>query len=84
MSSDRLDEVLAELSQERYYIVLAAYDAHELRRRGRQVLLWETRLSFNAEGKAFADRYPAMLTAAARHFGQNTPASLTRRFVALD
>ncbi|MCF3652213.1 hypothetical protein [Synoicihabitans lomoniglobus] len=80
----RYDEIVEELSQPRYYIVLGAYDGRALRANKRKVLLWETRLSFQAEKISFAERYAAMINGAARFFGQNTPAALDRRFVTID
>ncbi len=78
------EEIAGELAQPRYYIVLAAYDGKALRQTGRRVLRWETRLSFLAENKSFADRYAAMLAAGGKHFGRNDAPALDRRFVSID
>lgn len=81
VDQSRYRELLGELSQERYYLVIAAYDAREIRHTGRRVLLWETRLSFLAEKKSFADRYDDMINAGAPYFATNTPRTLARDFV---
>jgi len=78
----RYRELLDEVSQQRYYLVIAAYDHRALQAGGRQVLLWETRLSVAAQGKSFADRFAAMLEAGSRYYGSNTPAGLDRRSIA--
>ncbi|WP_221031371.1 hypothetical protein [Actomonas aquatica] len=80
----KLADLRTELEQERYYLVIAAYDYPTMQRSGRRVLLWETRLSFAAENKSFADRFAAMLQASASYFGRNTPYGLQREFVRLD
>ncbi|GAB5559955.1 MAG: hypothetical protein SynsKO_16020 [Synoicihabitans sp.] len=81
VDQSRYRELLGELTQERYYLVIAAYDAREMRNSGRQVLLWETRLSFLAEKKSFADRYDDMIAAGSAYFAANTPRTLARKFV---
>ncbi len=80
----QLQDLITELEQERYYVVLAAYDAQAMRRTGRRVLLWETRLSFQSKDRAFADRYGEMIHAGARFLGEETRGTLDRRFVKLE
>jgi hypothetical protein len=84
VDQSRYRELLGELTQERYYLVIAAYDAREMRNTGRRVLLWETRLSFLAEKKSFAERYDDMITAGAPYFATNTPPTLARNFVRIN
>lgn len=80
----RYNELVEELKQERFYIVIAAYDAREMRSTGRQVILWETRLSFSAEDRSFAERYDDMIAAGAPYFANNTPRTLARSFVRIN
>ena len=81
--SYQLRDVIEELKQERYFLVIAAYDMRANRAGSPNALLWETRLSFTADGHAFADRYAAMISAGADYFGQDTAGKLQREFVTI-
>lgn len=78
-----LEDLMQELDEPRFYIVVAAYDNRVLQKTGRRVLLWETRVSFRADRTSFAQAYASVLASAARSFGRTT-SRLDRRFVQLD
>jgi hypothetical protein len=61
-----------ELGEGRYYVVLMAYDYQAARKFGRHSLLWETRLSVPARGNDFRRVFPAMMSVAARYFGEDS------------
>ena len=78
------DDMVSELSKDRYYISLEAYDMKAWLERGERVLAWEACLSFRANRKSFDDRYEDMIKAAAPHFGRNTPKDLATTWVDLE
>jgi hypothetical protein len=59
------------LSEERYFVILMAYDYHTMKKGSRPKLLWTTRFSVRAPGNSFTGVLPAMSRAAADYFGQN-------------
>ena len=75
------EDMVSELSKERYYISLEAYDMTTWREKGERVLVWEACLSFRADRQPFAETFEAMIRAAAPHFGHNTPKDLARTWV---
>lgn len=58
-----------ELREERYFIILMAYDYPTMREGGGNKLLWSTRFSVNATGVNFVEAYPALSRAASTYFG---------------
>jgi hypothetical protein len=69
---DRYTDLITELEESRYYIVVSAYDFQELLKTKKQKLLWQTRVSVRSPGNSFDDSYLAMLKTAAPYFGQNS------------
>ena len=69
---DRYSDLIADVEESRYYIVISAYDFPELTKKSKQKLLWQTRVSVRSPGNAFDDSVAAMLKSASKHFGQNT------------
>jgi hypothetical protein len=61
-----------EIEQDRYYVVLLAYDYKEARKFGMHKLLWETRFSIPEPGNDFGKAFPLMTAIAAKYFGQNS------------
>jgi hypothetical protein len=61
-----------EVEQDRYYVVLLAYDYKEARRFGMHKLLWETRFSIPEPGNDFEKAFPLMAAIAAKYFGQTS------------
>ncbi|MCF3652211.1 hypothetical protein [Synoicihabitans lomoniglobus] len=80
---ERIRRLFRELSKDRYYIIVAAYDWSAMKRDHDRGLLWETRLSVDAADLAFADCYRAMIEGGARYLGGTTRGRLVRRSVRL-
>lgn len=68
---DHYNDLIADLGESRYYIVILAYDGPELMKKGRKKLLWTTRVSVSSADNRFDDCMAAMLRGAAKHFGQD-------------
>lgn len=62
-------DLRVELEDERYFIILMAYDYEKLRNTKEQELLWTTRFSLPSVGTNFEDAYPALARAASSHYG---------------
>jgi hypothetical protein len=75
---DRYTDLITELEESRYYIVVSAYDFPELLKTKKQKLLWQTRVSVRSPGNSFDDSYLAMLKTAAPYFGRDS-GKLVRR-----
>lgn len=60
-----------ELSEERYFVVLLAYDYEHLRRTKQARLLWITRLSIRSPGNNFTEALPLLALAGAESYGRN-------------
>jgi hypothetical protein len=69
---DRYSDMIAEVEESRYYIVISAYDFRELTGKNKKKLLWQTRVSVRSPGNSFDDSIAAMLKSASRYFGQNS------------
>jgi hypothetical protein len=62
-----------ELKQDRYFLVVKAYDYQAIRKTGKAGRpLWSTRINLPAEVMAYAQALPAMSHAAAASFGTST------------
>jgi len=75
---DRYADLITEVEESRYYIVVSAYDFPELLKTNKQKLLWQTRVSVRSPGNAFDDSFVAMLKTAAPYFGRES-GKLVRR-----
>ena len=75
---ERFKDLIIDVEESRYYIVVSAYDFQELLKTKKQKLLWQTRVSVRSPGNSFDDAYLAMLKSAAPYFGQNS-GKLVRR-----
>jgi hypothetical protein len=69
---DRYNDLITEVEEGRYYIVVSAYDFPELLKTNNKKLLWQTRVSVRSPGNAFDDSLAAMLRSASLYFGQNS------------
>ncbi len=69
---DRFNDLIADVEESRYYIVISAYDFRELTERNKKKLLWQTRVSVRSPGNRFDDSFAAMLKGASKYFGQNS------------
>jgi len=60
-----------ELNEERYFVVVMAYDLEQMRREKKPRLLWITRLSIRSPGNNFTEALPALALAGAGSYGRN-------------
>ncbi|HWA09329.1 MAG TPA: hypothetical protein VG838_07770 [Opitutaceae bacterium] len=59
-----------DLNEERYFVILMAYDYHTMKKGSTPKLLWSTRFSMRAPGNFFTAALPAMSKVAANSFGR--------------
>jgi len=64
-------ELRHELGEERYFVVLLAYDYEQLRQTKKARLLWITRLSIRSPGNNFTEALPMLALAGAQSYGHN-------------
>jgi len=69
---DRYRDLVADVEESRYYIVISAYDFPELSKNRKKKLLWQTRVSVPTPGNGFDDSMVAMMKNASRYFGQDS------------
>lgn len=69
---DLYDDLVADIEEARYYIILSAYDFQRTVRDGKPKLRWVTRMSMRAPGNSFAENAAAMIAYSSSRFGQNT------------
>ena len=62
-------DLSAELNEERYFVVLMAYDRHSMAKGQKSHLLWSTRLSVRSPGRNFLEAMPELSRAGAEVFG---------------
>jgi hypothetical protein len=60
----------AELNEERYFVVLMAYDYQAMKKDKRSKLLWTTRLSVRTAGNNFTEALPVLAQAGSHVFGK--------------
>jgi hypothetical protein len=65
-------DLIHELEEDRYFVVLMAYDFDALWKHQKHRLLWVTRLSVRARGTNFTVALPAMVRQAGKYFGADT------------
>ena len=68
----RRQDILDEVEESRYYVVLMAYDFQELLNKKQKKLLWETRFSIRERRNDFSKELAAMVDSASRYFGENS------------
>jgi hypothetical protein len=68
----RRDELVGEIEDHRYFVVLMAYDFQLMWKQRKHKLLWETRFSIRQNHNNFDRDLEAMARAASGYFGQNT------------
>jgi hypothetical protein len=66
------DELIDEIEENRYFVVLIAYDFQMYRKQKKLTALWETRFSINEPRNDFAKALPVMAQYASRYFGQDS------------
>lgn len=68
----RMNTLRDEIEEDRYYVVLLAYDYGAARYQRVHKLLWETRFSIPERGNDFEKSFPLMAWIAAKYFGQDS------------
>jgi hypothetical protein len=68
----RRQDMINELENDRYYVVLMAYDFQKMWKQKKHDLLWETRFSVRQRGHDFDKQLTAMTIEASRYFGRDS------------
>src|ERR1035438_3288542 len=68
----RKADMRSELEEDRYFVVLTAFDYQELVKKKKQKFLWEVRFSIREHGTAFDSRLAGMAALAADYFGRDS------------
>lgn len=66
------DDLISEVEDSRYFVVLMAYDFQKTWQAKKPELLWVTRISVRAQGNEFQKVLPAMTAFASQYFGQDS------------
>jgi hypothetical protein len=69
---NRRDDLVAEVEDNRDFVVLQVYDFQTMWKQRKHKLLWVTRLSVQEGGTNFAKALPAMLRGASQYLGQDS------------
>jgi hypothetical protein len=73
------NDLYEELEENRYFVVLMAYDFQLLWKEKKHKLLWETRFSISERHNAFDKALPVMAAYASQYFGQDSSGLLRTR-----
>jgi hypothetical protein len=68
----RKADMRAELEEDRYFVVLTAFDYQKLVKEKKSKFLWEVRFSIREHGNQFDRRLPAMIALASDYFGRDS------------
>jgi hypothetical protein len=71
-------DLITEVEEDRYFVVLMAYDFDALWKHKKHKLLWVVRFSVRSRGTNFNEVLPAMVDQASEYFGQNSGGLLRR------
>jgi hypothetical protein len=75
---DHFKELVREIEEDRYFVVLMAYDFQKLWKEKKKKLLWVTRISIRQRGNEFGKVLPSMLQYASEYFGRDSHGLLRR------
>jgi hypothetical protein len=75
----RVKDDVAEIEENRYFVVLMAYDFQLMWKQKKHKLLWETRFSINERHNQFDRALPALAQYASKYFGQPSNGLLRSR-----
>jgi hypothetical protein len=78
------NDELTEIEENRYFVVLMAYDFQLMWKEKKHKLLWEARFSINQRHNQFDKALPAMAQYAAKYFGQPTNGLVRKRLLNAD
>src|SRR5271166_5802365 len=73
------DDLYAEIRENRYFVVLMAYDFQLMWKQKKHKLLWETRFSINQRRNQFDKALPVMAQYASQYFGTDSHGLLRTR-----
>jgi hypothetical protein len=73
------DDLYAEIQENRYFVVLMAYDFQLLWKEKKHKLLWQTRFSISERRNAFGKALPVMAEYASKYFGQDSKGLVRER-----
>jgi hypothetical protein len=68
----RKNDMRAELEEDRYFVILSAFDYQILVKQKKQKFLWEVRFSIREHRNQFDRRLPAMIALASDYFGRGS------------
>jgi hypothetical protein len=68
----RKDDMLNEIEEDRYFVVLMAYDFQEMMKKKKSKLLWEVHMSIREHSNQFDKRLESMVADASRYFGADS------------
>jgi hypothetical protein len=72
-------DVVADVEENRYFVVLLVYDFQTLWKHKQRKLLWETRFSLPERRNDFSKALAAMVANASRYFGQDSHGLIRKR-----
>ena len=75
----RYNDLVSDVEEDRYFVILAAYDFRRAWKQKQLKLLWVTRVSIRAHGNRFDQDVEAMVRSASHYFGQTSPGLLRQR-----
>lgn len=70
--SHRREQLLGELEDDRYYVIVAAYDFQSAVKSRQRKILWITRFSLDTRGNDFDQAIDRMVQAASSYFGRSS------------
>ena len=81
-STPTINYLMAEVRQNRYFLIADAYD-YQSALKEQRILLWRTKISTNAQGVTMNESVPQLVASAAPYFGHETqgPVRLNRAVV---
>ena len=79
LHASNFNELIGEVSDPRYYIIVSAYDFRRAVEHNDRKLLWQTRISITSRGVRFSDHFGDMLASGVRYYGKDSRGQLVRR-----
>jgi hypothetical protein len=73
------DALMAELEQDRYYVVFLAFDSSASGDAAKRPLLWQVRVSIPAAQNSIENAFPEMVRIASQYLGRNSRGLVNRR-----
>ncbi|HUG10776.1 MAG TPA: hypothetical protein VMM36_07170 [Opitutaceae bacterium] len=66
------NDLISDIENERYFVIIAAFDFKAIARDKKERLLWATRVSIQKQGSQFDKDLATMLAQASRYFGKDS------------